>query len=83
MAHTAFITYPCIWPFKIIGRNREQLQQAAAEIITHQSFNFSLANSSRKGKYHCLNLEVSVADSTERDSIFTALKNHPWITMVI
>ena len=77
------LEYPCPWLYKIIGDNREDLQQAARAIIDGQSCVISLSNSSKTGKYHCLNIEVEVVDEKKRNAIYLAFKQHPQVKMVL
>ena len=77
------INYPCQWLYKVIGSDEQQLRSALAEIVSHPSCEISLSNSSGKGKYLCLNLEVTVANEEERNSIYLALKQHPHIKIVL
>jgi len=83
MIRKPVLEYPCRWLYKVIGDDREALQRAAVEIIGTQSCAISLSNSSRTGKYHCLNIEVEVMNETERNTIYQALKNHPQIKLVL
>jgi len=77
------INYPCQWLYKVIGFNQEKLHQALLEIVNNDSCDISLSNSSRTGKYHCLNLEVTVQSEEERNSIYLALKAHPQVKIVL
>ena len=77
------IQYPCLWLYKVIGMDREKLYKALGEIIDIDSCSISHSNSSRTGKYHCLNLEVSVMSEEERNSIYMALKGHPQVKIVL
>jgi len=79
----ATITYPCQWLYKVIGRNEEELRLALAEIIIHPASDISYSNSSSKGKYLCLNVEVTVQNEEERNSIYLALKQHPQVKIVL
>jgi putative lipoic acid-binding regulatory protein len=79
----AQIEYPCQWLYKIIGSDREKLHQALLEIVSDNSRDISPSNSSHSGKYHCLNLEVTVQSEEERNSIYMALKAHPQVKMVL
>ena len=77
------IDYPCQWQYKVIGFDREKLQEALLEIVNDDSCDISFSNSSRTGKYHCLNLEVFVENEEERNSIYLALKAHPQVKIVL
>jgi putative lipoic acid-binding regulatory protein len=79
----AQIEYPCQWLYKVIGADREKLQQALLEIASGGSCDISPSNSSSMGKYHCLNLEMTVRNEEERNSIYMALKAHPQVKIVL
>jgi putative lipoic acid-binding regulatory protein len=79
----AKIGYPCRWLYKVIGRDREQINLAIAEIITHGVCDISISNNSSTGKYICLNVEVLVENEEMRNSIYMDLKTHPHVTIVL
>ena len=79
----AQINYPCQWLYKVIGFDREKLHQALLEIVSDDSCDISFSNSSRTGKYLCLNLEVTVQSEEVRNSIYMALKAHPQVKIVL
>ena len=79
----AHIKYPCQWLYKVIGMDRNKLHQALKDIVSEDSCNISLSNSSSSGKYLCLNLEVTVRNEEERNTIYLALKAHPQIKIVL
>ncbi len=79
----AIIDYPCLWLYKVIGADQEKLQQALLEIAGGDMCDISLSNTSRTGKYHCLNFEVTVQSEEERNSIYLALKAHPQVKIVL
>lgn len=77
------LIYPCKWLYKVIGADRQQLQQAITHVIRDNSCSISPSNSSKTGKYHCLNLEITVRNEEERDLIYAALKEHPHVKVVL
>ena len=79
----AKLDYPCQWLYKVIGTDHEQLRQAIMEIITNIPCKINLSNSSSSGKYLCLNLEITVQNEEERNSIYLNLKAHPNIKIVL
>ena len=79
----AKLDYPCQWLYKVIGTDHEQLRQAIMEIITNIPCEINLSNSSGSGKYLCLNLEITVQNEEERNSIYLNLKAHPNIRIVL
>ncbi len=77
------IEYPCQWLYKVIGKDEEKLRLALTEIIVHPTCDISYSNSSSKGKYLCLNVEVTVQNEDERNAIYLALKEHPHVKIVL
>ena len=83
MNRKPILEYPCRWLYKVIGDDLEALQRAALEIIGSQSCAISRSNSSRTGKYHCLDIEVEFKNETNRNTIYQALKNHPQVKLTL
>ena len=79
----AQINYPCQWLYKVIGSDQEELHQALAQIVSGNVYDITISNSSRTGKYHCLNLEVNVQSEEERNAIYLELKAHPQVKLVL
>lgn len=77
------INYPCSWLYKVIGSDRENLHQALLEIVGKASCDITFSKSSSRGKYHCLNLEITVRSEEERNEIYMALKTHPNVKIVL
>lgn len=77
------IEYPCMWQYKVIGRDRGLVEQAIQAICGHSPVTVSFSNTSSSGKYHSLNVEIEVVDEETRDALFAAFKEHEDITMVI
>jgi len=76
------LTYPCVWIYKIIGTNREEMRSAVLEIIQDRTCSISLSRSSENAKYHCLNVEVTVESESHRQTIYESLKSH-WAIKII
>lgn len=77
------IDYPCCWTYKVIGRGREELQRAIAEVIGESGHTVSFSRSSAGGIYHCLNLTVTVASEAARLDLYRRLCAHPSIRVVM
>jgi len=69
--------------YKLIGLEQEGIRGAIAAVLQERQCLVTLSNSSRTGKYHCLNVEVVVHDETDRTSHYEAFRCHPAITMVL
>lgn len=77
------ITYPCRWVYKVIGINPHEIRTAIAQTIQDKPYTLSHSNSSKTGKYHCLNLEMMINDEITRTAIYQTLKEHPAIKIVL
>lgn len=75
--------YPCAWVFKVIGSDPTALRDAAAEVFGNTPCAIAPSNSSRTGKYHCLDLEVTVADEETRNTFHRMLKKHAAVKLVL
>lgn len=77
------VEYPCQWLYKIIGNDENEMRKAVAEIIQDGDCIIIPSNTSRTGKYHSMNVEVSVPDEEHRNVIYQAFKEDPRIKMVL
>ncbi len=77
------IDYPCPWEYKVIGADESAMRQAVAEVMMDISHKVTFSHTSRTGKYCSLLVALIVADEEERTSLFTSLKAHPDIIMVL
>ncbi len=76
------IVYPCKWLYKVIGRDRNDLQQAIDKAAGPRS-KVTFSNISKKGNYIALNVELKVTSEQQRDRIYQNLKTDPAVIMVI
>ena len=77
------IDYPCEWSFKVIGTDKQLVRNAAAGVMDQREYLLQYSKSSKTGKYHSWNIDLVVKDEQERNQIYTDLKSHSDITMVI
>ena len=78
----AVIEYPCLWPYKVIGRDEGKVRQAIIA-LTGDDVAVSRSNTSSGGKYLSLSFEIMVLNEEERNAIYLALKKHPDIMIVL
>lgn len=76
------IQYPCTWHYRIIGNSKEELIEAAFELL-EKEFIHTLGKESSGGKYHSINLEILVETKEERDQIFVTLHKDSRIKFVL
>lgn len=77
------LDYPCLWVYKIIGRDKDEMESAVAEIIRDCKYELSPSRVSETGKYHCLNLELTVESESQRIALYEALKAHRAVKIVL
>jgi len=77
------LEYPCLWAYKIIGQDKEHLQNAVAQIIRDCKYKITTSHTSQTAKYICLNVELTVESESQRTALYEALKAHPAVKMVL
>jgi len=77
------LEYPCIWVYKIVGPDADEMRRAVADIICDRTYKISHSRSSATAKYHCLNVELLVESESHRTAIYDALKAHKTIKLVL
>ncbi len=77
------LEYPCNWTYKIIGKEREVLEQAVHDVICERSHTLEHSNQSCSGTYLSMNLDLLVHNEEDRNFIYEALKAHQNIKMVL
>jgi putative lipoic acid-binding regulatory protein len=77
------LTYPCEWPYVVIGANENELRAAIANIVQNRTHTISLSHTSAKGKYISLKVLVVVLTEEDRLGIYHALNDHPATKVVI
>jgi uncharacterized protein len=77
------IRYPCVWQYKVIGREHSLIKEAIEEICAPVPVSITYSHSSSSGKYHSYNAEIEVQDEEARIAIYRALHNHSAIQIVI
>lgn len=63
------LEYPCVWVYKIIGPDTDDMKRAVAEIICDRAYKISYSRSSTAAKYHCQNVELLVESESHRTAI--------------
>ncbi len=77
------LEYPCVWVYKIIGPDADEMRHAVAEIICDRACKITHSRSSATAKYHCLNIELSVESESHRTAIYEALKTHRAVKIIL
>jgi uncharacterized protein len=77
------LEYPCLWVYKIIGSDENEMRLAVAEIICDRAYKITHSRDSEKGKYHCLNVELSLESESHRTTLYEALKAHRAVKIIL
>ena len=77
------LEYPCRWIYKVIGPDTGEMKKAIGEIVQGCACTITPSNTSKTGKYHCLNLEMVVDDEGHRTGVYDQLREHPAIKIVL
>ena len=79
----AAISYPCRWLYKVVTLDHLQDRKRIAAMLQDCSCEISISNSSRTGKYTCLNVEVEVESEGQRNTIYQVLKELETVKMIL
>jgi putative lipoic acid-binding regulatory protein len=77
------LEYPCRWIYKVIGADKGEMEKAIGEIVQGCDCTVTPSNTSKTGRYHCLNLEILVHGEGQRTGIYDRLQGHPAIRIVL
>ncbi|TQV63748.1 MAG: DUF493 domain-containing protein [Sulfurovum sp.] len=77
------IEYPCEWGYKIIGKDKVELEACIHEVLANRVFKYTHGNSSAKGIFHTLNAKCIVFSQNERDELFRCFGEHKAVKVVI
>ncbi len=79
---TPQIDYPTQWEYRIIGKDKKELEEIVKEIFP-QGYELKDGQASSGGKFVSIVVSAEVASEQERNELFAKLKNHPQVSMVL
>ena len=81
------ISFPCVYPIKVIGVDTEQFASQVLEIIARHDTTVDASKVSEKtsqsGKYRSLTVELFATGEPQIRTIFDALRNLPQVKLVL
>ena len=77
------LSYPCEWPYVLIGENEAELRAAVKDIVQNNTHTIIVSNTSTQGKYVSLRVLVEVRSDEDRVGIFQSFKDHSATKVVI
>jgi hypothetical protein len=78
-----YLEYPCLWIYKIIGADQDEMKSAVTEIIRDRQCKVYPSRQSETAKYISLNVELTVESELHRIALYEALKAHRAIKLVL
>jgi len=87
MAEDNTISFPCVYPIKVIGADSDQFATQVLEIIAKHDTTVDASKVSEKtsqsGKYRSLTVELFATGEPQIRTIFDALRNLPQVKLVL
>lgn len=77
------IKYPCLWEYKIFGKDQDRMRRAVEGMLVGGGYELSLSRSSSHKKYFSMNLVIEVLNDEDRQEIYKALNAHEDIILVL
>ncbi len=77
------LDYPCPWEYKVIGEDEFAMRRAIDEVFSELEYEVSYSHASRTGRYCSLLIALTVVNEQQRVALFTSLKAHQDIRMVL
>ncbi len=77
------ISYPCLWQYKLIGQDRNQLLEAIKQCVTESPYTLNDSNTSSGGKYVSMSLELTVNDEPQRLKFYRDFAAHAAVKVVL
>jgi putative lipoic acid-binding regulatory protein len=83
----ARIEFPCDYPIKIVGENRDAFTEQVVELTRRHAADLSDDNirvkASRAGTYCSVTVTIRATGEAQLKALFETLKQHPLVKMVL
>jgi putative lipoic acid-binding regulatory protein len=83
----SLLTFPCVFPIKIVGRREDGYAQAISEIVLRHAPDFHPdtmeMRPSRNGRYLSLTVTLNAKSREQLDALYSELSKHPMVMMVL
>lgn len=85
MSSDSFISFPCLFPIKVIGKTDPAFEAATIDIVRKYSLEKGeiITNYSRKGRYLAITVNVYATSQQQLNTIYQKLTEHKSIIMVL
>lgn len=83
----SLLTFPCVFPMKVMGRRADGFAQAVCEIVIRHATDFHAETlemrSSKNARYLSLTVTINARSREQLDSLYLELSKHPLVMMVL
>jgi uncharacterized protein len=81
------LTFPTVFPIKVMGRREEGFAQAILEVVLRHAPDFNPATMemrpSKAGNYLSLTVTINARSREQLDELYKELSGHPRVMMVL
>jgi putative lipoic acid-binding regulatory protein len=83
----SLLTFPCVFPIKIMGRREDGFAQVVTEIVMRHAPDFHPQTmemrSSSQARYLSFTVTINARSREQLDALYSELSKHPMVTMVL
>jgi len=83
----SLLTFPCVFPMKIMGRREDGFAQNVSEIVLRHAPDFHVETiemrTSKNGRYLSLTVTLNAKSREQLDALYSELSRHPMVLMVL
>jgi putative lipoic acid-binding regulatory protein len=83
----SLLTFPCVFPIKIMGRRTDGFAQTVADIVQRHAPDFHAdtmeMRSSKNARYLSLTVNLNARSREQLDALYLELSKHPMVLMVL
>ena len=83
----SLLTFPCIFPLKVMGRREDGFAQAVSEVVRRHAPDFHPGTlemrPSRNGRYLSLTVTLNAKSREQLDALSSERSKHPMVMMVL
>ena len=83
----SLLTFPCVFPIKVMGRREDGFAQTISEIVQRHAADFRPQSmemrTSKNGRYLSLTVTINARSREQLDSLYSELSKHPMVMMCL
>ena len=86
-ANESLLTFPCVFPMKIMGRREDGFAQNVLEVVLRHAPDYHAdqleMRTSKNGRYLSLTVTINAKSREQLDALYSELSRHPLVLMVL